>query len=77
MGNGSSFLGAKQQGRESDHSFPCSAEVRNGGATPSLPHTSLWHGVSSVKYRDNFTFTFRVFTIGSNKNTDSRKDSTS
>jgi hypothetical protein len=77
MGTGGFFLGAKQQGCEPDHSFPCSAEVRNGGATPPLPHTSLWHGVLSVKHRDNFTFIFSIFTIGNNKNTDSRKDSTS
>jgi hypothetical protein len=28
---------------EADHSPPCSAEVNNGGAIPSLPHTSPWH----------------------------------
>jgi hypothetical protein len=30
--------GVKQQGREADHSLPSSAEVKNGGAMPGLPH---------------------------------------
>jgi hypothetical protein len=29
-------------GREVDHSPPSSAEVKNGGAIPSLPNTSSW-----------------------------------
>jgi hypothetical protein len=37
-------LGIKQHGREADHSLPSSAEVKNGGTIPLLPHTSLWHG---------------------------------
>jgi hypothetical protein len=32
--------GVKQSGREADHSPPSSAEVKNGGAIPPLPHTS-------------------------------------
>jgi hypothetical protein len=28
----------KQQGHEADHSSPSSAMVKNGGATPPLPH---------------------------------------
>jgi hypothetical protein len=36
--------GLKRQGREADHSPPSSAEVKNGGAIPPLPHTSSWHG---------------------------------
>jgi hypothetical protein len=35
--------GVKQQGHEADHSPPSSAEVKNGGAIPSLPHASSWH----------------------------------
>jgi hypothetical protein len=34
---------------ESDHSPPCSAEVKNGGAIYPLPHMSSWH-------RDKYTF---------------------
>jgi hypothetical protein len=33
-------LGVKWQGREADHSPTASAEVKKGGATPPLPHTS-------------------------------------
>jgi hypothetical protein len=32
-------LGEKMSGREADHSPPSSAEVKNGGAIPPLPHT--------------------------------------
>jgi hypothetical protein len=35
--------GVKRQVRETDHSPPPSTEVKNGGARPSLPHTSSWH----------------------------------
>jgi hypothetical protein len=30
-------------GRVADHSPPSSAEVKNGGAIPPLPHMSSWH----------------------------------
>jgi hypothetical protein len=33
----------KRPGREADHSPPSNGEVKNGGATPPLPHTSSWH----------------------------------
>jgi hypothetical protein len=36
MGSGLS-LWLKRLGRESDHSLPSSAEVKNGGAIPPLP----------------------------------------
>jgi hypothetical protein len=36
--------GVKQQGLEADHSPPTSAEVKNGGPIPRLPHTSSWRG---------------------------------
>jgi hypothetical protein len=35
--------GIKQRGRETDHSFPSSAEVKNDRAVPLLPRTSSWH----------------------------------
>jgi hypothetical protein len=34
---------AKRPGREADQSHPSSAEVKNGGAIPPLPHMSSWH----------------------------------
>jgi hypothetical protein len=37
MGTMGSFSGVKRQGREVDHSPPCSAEVQKGGAIPPLP----------------------------------------
>jgi hypothetical protein len=40
MGNVDNFLGVKQPGRQADHSAPSSAEVKNGGAMPSLTHMS-------------------------------------
>jgi hypothetical protein len=49
-------LGVKWQRRETDQSPPPSVEVKNGGATPPLPHTSLWRGVSFIKYRLKITF---------------------
>jgi hypothetical protein len=32
----------KRLGREAYHSTPFIAEVKNGGVTPPLPHTSTW-----------------------------------
>jgi hypothetical protein len=40
---GSLSLEVKQPGRETDHSLPSSATVKNGGAISPLTHTS-WHG---------------------------------
>jgi hypothetical protein len=37
---GAASSGVKRQGREADHSPPCSAEVKNGGAIHPLPHMS-------------------------------------
>jgi hypothetical protein len=34
----------KRPEREADHSPPSSAEVKNGGAIPPLPHMYSWHG---------------------------------
>jgi hypothetical protein len=36
-------LGAKLQVHEADHSPPSNADVKKGGAIPSLPHTSSWY----------------------------------
>jgi hypothetical protein len=41
---------------EADHSSPSSAEVKNGGTIPPLPHTSSWRGASLMKPWDHFTF---------------------
>jgi hypothetical protein len=35
--------GVNQQGREADHSLPSSAEVKNDGAIPPLPHKTSCH----------------------------------
>jgi hypothetical protein len=43
MGSGALSVGVKLPGSEADHSSP-SAEVKNGGAIPPLPHASSWNG---------------------------------
>jgi hypothetical protein len=48
-------LRVKRLGHNADHSDPSSAEVKNGGTIPPLPHTSSWH---------NFTFTFNRKILG-------------
>jgi hypothetical protein len=40
---GALFPGVKWQGHEADHVPPSSAEVKNSGTIPPLPHTSLQH----------------------------------
>jgi hypothetical protein len=35
--------GLKRLGREADNSPPSSAEVKNGGIIPPLPHVSSWN----------------------------------
>jgi hypothetical protein len=42
--SGAVSSGVKRQGREAEHSPSSSAEAKNGGAIPSLPHTSSWRG---------------------------------
>jgi hypothetical protein len=39
-------LGVKRSGRQTDHSHPASADVKNFGAIPPLPYTSIysWRG---------------------------------
>jgi hypothetical protein len=49
-------LGLKQQWLEAYHSCPSSVEVKNGGATPSLPPMSSCHAASVTKHRNNFAF---------------------
>jgi hypothetical protein len=34
-------MGQRGQGRETGHSSPSSAEVKNGGAIPPLPHVFI------------------------------------
>jgi hypothetical protein len=36
--------GVKRPGREADHSPTSSAEVKNDGAVPTLPHVPSWRG---------------------------------
>jgi hypothetical protein len=43
MDNAGFFPGVKRPGSESDNSPPSSAEVKNDGAIPPLPHMSSWH----------------------------------
>jgi hypothetical protein len=50
--------GVKRQGHEADHSSPSSAEVKNGGAIPPLPHMSSLYFVSFIKQRDNCTLRY-------------------
>jgi hypothetical protein len=51
-------LGMKRQGREADHSLPCCAKVKNGGAMYLNSPIRLYAVVFNymVKYRDNFSF---------------------
>jgi hypothetical protein len=50
---GALSTGVKRLGHEADHSSPSSADVKNGGAVPPLPHMFSWHCVSFIKQRDN------------------------
>jgi hypothetical protein len=42
-GNGEFTPGVKWQGHKADSSPPYSAEVKNFGAIPPLPHMLSWH----------------------------------
>jgi hypothetical protein len=44
MGTGALSPGVRRPGREADHSSLSNAEVKNNGAIPPLPHTSLRRG---------------------------------
>jgi hypothetical protein len=46
-------LGVRRPGRETDHSLPSSAEVKNAWSYTSTPPIRL-HGVGLVKHRNNF-----------------------
>jgi hypothetical protein len=48
--------GVRRPGCEADHSLPSSAEVKNGGAVPPVPHMSSWRGAQLIKRRDNLVF---------------------
>jgi hypothetical protein len=48
----------KRPGLEADHSPPFSAEIKNSGTIPPLPHMSSWHNAQLIKRRD---FTFLMF----------------
>jgi hypothetical protein len=56
MSTGGSFPGVKRPGRVPDQSPPSSAEVKNDGAKPPLPHVFSWHSAYLIKHRGNFTF---------------------
>jgi hypothetical protein len=47
----------KWLGCKTGHSPPSSADIKNGGAIPPLPHTS------SFQHMENFTFTFSVVQV--------------
>jgi hypothetical protein len=36
-----------------DHSPPSNVEVKNGGATPQIPHISSWRGAKLIRPMDN------------------------
>jgi hypothetical protein len=54
-------LEVKRQGREADHSPLSSAEVKKGGAVPSLPHAFM--ALCLIKHRDNFTLLIAYFPV--------------
>jgi hypothetical protein len=49
--SGALYLGRKRQGRESDHSLPTSAEVRETWVYTSTSPKSSWHSAYWVKHR--------------------------
>jgi hypothetical protein len=48
--------GVTRPTREADYLPPSGAEVKNGGATPPLPHTFSLYTAQLNKHRDNFAF---------------------
>jgi hypothetical protein len=40
------------------HSSPSSAEMKNGGGIPPLPHTSSWGSAQLITHRDNLAFKY-------------------
>jgi hypothetical protein len=57
---GALSLGIKQPRREADHSPPSSAEVKNGGAIPPLPHIFSYLDAQLMNHKVNFTL-FIIF----------------
>jgi hypothetical protein len=57
---GALSLGVKRPERESDHSPPSNAEVRNAWSYTSIPQY-VFMAWCLVKYRDNFTLPFTYF----------------
>jgi hypothetical protein len=55
-------LAVKRPGRESDHSPPSSAEVKNSWSYTSVPDTPSWRD-AQLKHRDNFTFTLLLLLL--------------
>lgn len=54
------ILGA---GREADHSAPSSAEAKNGGVLPPVPHTSSKRDAVLLKHRDDFALHLLTATL--------------
>jgi hypothetical protein len=50
--------GVKRLGPEADHLLTSSAEVKSGGAIPSLPHMSSWYSAETTLL---FVFMFKCF----------------
>jgi hypothetical protein len=59
MGTEAFSLGVKRPGRESDHSPPSSAEVKNAWSYISTPQYAFMAWCSVKKHRDNFTLPYR------------------
>jgi hypothetical protein len=53
---GALSLGPKGPGRETDHSPPSGAEVKNGRAVRPLPNRFSWRSAQFIKQTGNFTF---------------------
>jgi len=59
MGHMGSFPRVKRPGRETDHSPPSSADVKDWVELyVYCPSTTSWRGAQFKKHRDNFTFSF-------------------
>jgi hypothetical protein len=54
-------LGVNRAGRESGHSPPSNADVKNGGALPPLPHTPSWCSAYEINHRGNSCFTVILY----------------
>jgi hypothetical protein len=46
----------KQQRMKLTTHLSSTAEVKNGGAIPPLPHSYSWQDGYSIKHKENFTF---------------------